>query len=109
MDDATLERVTIAYLSSHPGPEVQFAWQGGEPLLMGIEFFKRAMAFQARHSRPDIRITNALQTNAILIDDEWAESWPETRFWWASASMGRRMCTTNTGAMEGAGRATRGS
>ena len=98
MDEATLEQVTIAYLSSHPGPEVQFAWQGGEPLLAGLEFFERAMELQARHSRPDIRVTNALQTNAILIDDHWAEFRPETLFSWVSASMDRRSCTTNIGA-----------
>jgi uncharacterized protein len=72
MDDATLEGVTVAYLDAHPGPEVVFGWQGGEPLLMGLPFFERAVALQAQHARPGRRVVNALQTNATLIDDDWA-------------------------------------
>jgi uncharacterized protein len=73
MDEAALERVTAAYLAAHPGPEVVFGWQGGEPLLMGREFFERALELQAQYTRPDQRVTNALQTNATLLDDDWAE------------------------------------
>jgi uncharacterized protein len=73
MDDATLERVTAAYLGAHPGPEVTFGWQGGEPLLMGVDFFRRAVEVQQRYTRPGLRVVNALQTNGILLDDAWAE------------------------------------
>jgi len=80
MEDATLECVVAAYLGAHPGPKVTFAWQGGEPLLMGLDFFKRVIALQRQYARPDQRIENALQTNGILIDDHWAEFLAEHRF-----------------------------
>jgi len=51
---------------------VAYTWQGGEPMLMGLDFYKRALEIQARHRKPDQAITNTLQTNGILIDREWA-------------------------------------
>lgn len=80
MDDATLERVTAAYLQTHPGPEVTFGWQGGEPLLMGREFFQQALELQARYAQPGQQVTNALQTNGTLIDDAWAAFFAEQHF-----------------------------
>ena len=80
MDDATLERVTAAYLHTHPGPEVVFGWQGGEPLLMGRDFFRRAQELQARYARPRQQVLNALQTNGTLIDDAWAALFAEQHF-----------------------------
>ena len=75
MSDDVLERFVRSYIASHPEgtAEINFAWQGGEPTLMGIPFFERALAFQAQYARPGTRITNALQTNGTLLDDEWAE------------------------------------
>lgn len=52
--------------------EVVFAFQGGEPTLMGIDFFARTLELQRRHAAPGQPILNTLQTNATLIDDEWA-------------------------------------
>ena len=48
-----------------------FAWQGGEPTLAGLPFFERVVALQARHARPKTTISNALQTNGLLLNDEW--------------------------------------
>lgn len=48
-----------------------FAWQGGEPTLAGLSFFERVVALQANHARPGTTIANALQTNGLLLDDEW--------------------------------------
>jgi uncharacterized protein len=48
-----------------------FAWQGGEPTLAGLAFFERVVALQAHHARPGTTIANALQTNGLLLDDEW--------------------------------------
>ena len=80
MDEATLERVTAAYLQANPAPEVVFGWQGGEPLLMGREFYARALALQAQYLRPGQRALNALQTNGVLIDDDWARFFAEHGF-----------------------------
>lgn len=72
MTDEKLARVTEAYLRVNPAQEVHFGWQGGEPLLMGLDFFQRAVEMQARYTRPGQRVVNALQTNGTLLTDAWA-------------------------------------
>ena len=59
-------------LEAHAGvPEVTVAWQGGEPTMMGLPFFRRAVEMQQRYAAPGQRILNTLQTNGTLLDDEW--------------------------------------
>lgn len=70
MDDETLERFVVQYLAAVRAPEVDFAWQGGEPTLLGTRFFERATALQRKHANGR-GITNSLQTNGVLIDEEW--------------------------------------
>jgi uncharacterized protein len=73
MSDAVLESFTRQYLAAHPdGFPVNFAWQGGEPTLMGVDFFRRAVALQQHHRRDGQAVTNSFQTNGVLIDDDWA-------------------------------------
>jgi uncharacterized protein len=61
-------------LAAHRGaPEVVVAFQGGEPTLMGIDFFRRTLELERRYAAPGQQVLNTLQTNATLIDDEWAE------------------------------------
>ena len=80
MDDETLERVTAAYLQTSPAPEVVFGWQGGEPLLAGLKFFRHALEVQVRYARPGQRVVNALQTNATLVTGDWADFFAEHGF-----------------------------
>ncbi len=80
MDLETLERVTEAYIVNNPSTEVVFGWQGGEPLLMGVDFFRRAVELQKKYLRPGQSASNAMQTNATLIDDQWAEFYRENNF-----------------------------
>lgn len=62
------------YIDAHAGlPEVTFVWQGGEPTLMGLEFFQHAVTLQQRYRRAGQRIFNALQTNGVLLDDAWGQ------------------------------------
>ncbi len=74
MPDEVLERFTQVYIHAQPQgvQEVQFAWQGGEPTLLGVDFFRCAIELQQKYARKGMRIANALQTNGTLIDDEWA-------------------------------------
>lgn len=59
-------------LEAHPNAsEVVMAWQGGEPTMMGLGFFRRAMELQEQFKRPGQRVLNTLQTNGTLLDDEW--------------------------------------
>src|SRR5574340_205140 len=80
MGEETLAQVTAAYLQANPAAEVVCGWQGGEPLLAGLEFYRRALELQREHARPSVRVTNALQTNATLVDDEWAAFFAEHGF-----------------------------
>jgi len=72
MSDEVLETYIRQYLDSQPGPEVSFAWQGGEPTLMGVDYFRKVVALQRRYAGGRI-VRNALQTNGTLLDDEWGE------------------------------------
>ena len=59
-------------LETTPTPDVTVAWQGGEPTLMGLDFFKRSIEIVEQYRRPNQRIRHTLQTNGTLLDDEWA-------------------------------------
>jgi uncharacterized protein len=71
MSQATLEAYIRQLMESHRLPEVTVAWQGGEPTLMGLEFFRRAMDLVEQHRRPGQKISHTFQTNGIALDDEW--------------------------------------
>jgi uncharacterized protein len=79
MDDATLEAYVRSYIEATPAAEVEFAWQGGEPTLAGIAFYEKALALQAKHAKGKT-ITNAMQTNGLLIDDTWAAFLAKNKF-----------------------------
>lgn len=70
MSDEILEVYTREYIKSQPGTSVEFQWQGGEPTLAGLDFFQRALNFQKKYNGGK-QISNALQTNGTLLDDEW--------------------------------------
>lgn len=80
MTETTLARVTEAYLRVNPAQDVTFGWQGGEPLLLGRNFFRTALEMQARFARPGQVVQNALQTNGTLITEEWAAFFAEYGF-----------------------------
>jgi serine-type anaerobic sulfatase-maturating enzyme len=79
MEDTTLERYVRAYIEAQPGDEVHFAWQGGEPTLLGVEFFERVVALEQRYAGGK-QIHNALQTNGTLLDDRWGGFFAENKF-----------------------------
>ncbi len=70
MSDEVLEAYIRGYIGSQDVPEISFAWQGGEPTLLGVKFFRRVVELQKKHAGGK-RIGNALQTNGTLLDDEW--------------------------------------
>jgi len=72
MNDDMLERYVRQLIESSPGPVVQIAWQGGEPTLHGLDFFRRSVELAARYRKPHQSILHTIQTNGTLIDDEWA-------------------------------------
>lgn len=80
MSDEVLEEYTRQYINAMEIPEVTFAWQGGEPTLMGIEFFKKAIKFQEKYKKPGMQIYNTIQTNGTLLDKDWCEFFRENNF-----------------------------
>ncbi|QRX84750.1 radical SAM protein [Glaciimonas sp. PAMC28666] len=70
MSDELLDAYVKNYIAAQPAPEVEFTWQGGEPTLMGVTFFERAVALQQRYANGKT-IRNTLQTNGTLLDDDW--------------------------------------
>lgn len=60
--------------------EINFVWQGGEPLLAGLSFYKKALALQARYAPDGVTISNSLQTNGTLINDAWCRLFREHGF-----------------------------
>ena len=80
MSEDLLADYTRQYIEAQQVPEVTFAWQGGEPTLMGLDFFKRAVELQQRYRKPGMRIFNAFQTNGTLLDDDWCRFFREHDF-----------------------------
>jgi uncharacterized protein len=74
-----LERYIEEYIAAQPGDEVHFAWQGGEPTLRGVDFFRAVVTLEQKHAGGK-SIHNALQTNGTLIDDEWGRFLAEQKF-----------------------------
>jgi uncharacterized protein len=75
-----LEAFTRQYIQAQNVPEITFAWQGGEPTLMGLDFYRKAVDFQRKYFRPGQQINNSLQTNAVLLDDEWCQFFKQNNF-----------------------------
>ncbi|EMR5619714.1 anaerobic sulfatase maturase [Salmonella enterica] len=73
MNDTMLEQYVREYIRSvDPESEVAFTWQGGEPTLLGLDFYRRAVALQHQYGTGR-KITNSFQTNGVLLDDAWCE------------------------------------
>jgi uncharacterized protein len=81
MSFETVARVTAAVLQ-HPGSNsVLFTWHGGEPMLLPLDFYQRALVAQSRLRRDDQRTGNAIQTNGTLLNDEWCQFLVDNRFY----------------------------
>ena len=79
MPDDVLEKYIKEYIHSQQVPEITFAWQGGEPTLLGVDFFKKAVQLQKEYSDGK-KIENTFQTNGILLNDEWCNFFSENNF-----------------------------
>ncbi|MCK9343966.1 MAG: anaerobic sulfatase maturase [Massilibacteroides sp.] len=80
MTDEVMERFIRQTIEGHRVPQVTIAWQGGEPTLMGLDFFRRSLEVQKRYAGPQTRIENTFQTNGILLDDEWCRFFHDNNF-----------------------------
>ena len=79
MSDEVLERFIRDYIAAQDVPEVSFVWQGGEPSLLGIDFFRKILALQKKYADGK-RIENSFQTNGTLINEDWAAFLADNKF-----------------------------
>ncbi|MBQ6868853.1 MAG: anaerobic sulfatase maturase [Alistipes sp.] len=79
MDDRLLESYIRANIEGNNSPVIAFAWHGGEPLLAGKEFFRKAVALQQRYAEGKT-VENSIQTNGLLVDDEWCQIFRDNNF-----------------------------
>ncbi len=79
MSDELLETYVRQYIEANDVPEVLFCWHGGEPLLLSIDFYRKAIEFQKKYAG-DKKISNTLQTNGMLLNEEWCQLFAENDF-----------------------------
>ena len=79
MRGEVLERYIREYIQAQETPMVSFAWQGGEPTLLGVDYFREVVRLQQEYSDGK-RIENGFQTNGILLDEEWGDFLAKHRF-----------------------------
>src|SRR5512137_1581432 len=79
MSDDVLRAYIAQYVAAQPTPVVEFVWHGGEPTLLGLDFFRRVVELQ-KPFRAKKEIRNTLQTNAMRLDEEWCAFFKENDF-----------------------------
>jgi uncharacterized protein len=80
MSDEVLEEYIRQYIEGQNCEEIVFSWQGGEPTLLGLDFFKRVVELEKKYCPPHKRVENDLQTNGTLLDDKWCEFLTQNKF-----------------------------
>jgi uncharacterized protein len=92
MPDEVMETYIRQTMAAHPAPEVPIAWQGGEPTLLGLDFFRRTIEAEKKYVRPGQRAANSIQTNGILIDESWCRFFRDNGFLVGLSLDGPREC-----------------
>ena len=80
ISDDMLETFIRQYFEGQNHKEVVFSWQGGEPTLLGLDFFRKAVELEKKYCPPHVRCENDLQTNGTNLDHEWCEFLHEENF-----------------------------
>ncbi len=71
MPDDILEEYILQHIETTPDQVISFSWHGGEPTLLGLDYFRKIVGLQHKHQPPHRQIINGIQTNGTLIDEEW--------------------------------------
>ena len=71
MSEDILEKYIVQHIDASSTPVIRFSWHGGEPTVLGPDYFRKVVALQRVHRPPGKRIANGIQTNGVLLDEEW--------------------------------------
>ncbi|HEY5530882.1 MAG TPA: anaerobic sulfatase maturase [Candidatus Anoxymicrobiaceae bacterium] len=80
MDDEVMREYVRQYIDAQNVPEAIVAWQGGEPTMMGVDFFRRSVEYARQCAGPGVEVSHTIQTNGTLLDNEWCEFLRENHF-----------------------------
>ncbi|NSW57539.1 MAG: anaerobic sulfatase maturase [Armatimonadetes bacterium] len=80
MPDDLLELYIAQHIEASPGPVIRFSWHGGEPTILGLDYFRRIVAIQRRHTPAGRRIENGIQTNGTLLNEDWCRFLADENF-----------------------------
>ena len=72
MADELLEEYIVQHIEASPEPMIRFSWHGGEPTILGLDYFRKIIGLQQKHQPPEQQIVNGLQTNGTLLDEDWS-------------------------------------
>jgi len=81
MPDDLLEDYIVRHIEACPRPTILFSWHGGEPTVLGVDYFRRIVALQRKHRPSGREILNGIQTNGTLLDEEWCRFLAAERFY----------------------------
>jgi uncharacterized protein len=80
MSEELLETYLQQLIDSHQTDQVTIAWQGGEPTMMGLDFFRKAVTLAEKYRRPGMTLEHTLQTNGTLLNDDWCAFFKQNNF-----------------------------
>jgi uncharacterized protein len=80
MQDSLLEEYIARHIEASSGPTITFSWHGGEPTLLGLDYFRKIVALQRKHQPLNKQIFNGIQTNGLLLNEEWCRFLSSERF-----------------------------
>jgi len=80
MPDDILEEYIVQHIEAFPGPVIRFSWHGGEPTVLGLDYFRKIVALQRKHQPSNRHIANGIQTNGTLLDEDWCRFLAEMGF-----------------------------
>lgn len=71
MPDDILEEYIVQHINASAEPVIRFSWHGGEPTILGLDYFRKIVALQRKHQPANQRVANGIQTNGTLLDEDW--------------------------------------
>jgi uncharacterized protein len=80
LSDDLLEKYITSHFEASAGVTIIFSWHGGEPLLAGIDFYRKAVKFQKKHKPSGVKVLNGIQTNGTLLNDNWCRFLASEKF-----------------------------